>query len=118
MPRIARIIAPGYAHHVTRHGNNRAQVFFDNENYLWSSARAHLGGSPDERLKLTDWIDPAEREACALFVMTEDAAHNNAIRKATGTGRPLGTEAFVDTLEYELNRAVRVKKAGRPKKNS
>ena len=31
MPRIARIIAPGYPHHVTQRGNNRATVFFDDE---------------------------------------------------------------------------------------
>ena len=31
MPRIARIIAGGYPHHITQRGNNRAQVFFDDE---------------------------------------------------------------------------------------
>jgi putative transposase len=31
MPRIARIIAPGYPHHITQRGNNRAMVFFDDE---------------------------------------------------------------------------------------
>lgn len=31
MPRIARIIAPGLPHHITQRGNNRATVFFDDE---------------------------------------------------------------------------------------
>jgi putative transposase len=31
MPRIARIIAPGYPHHVTQRGNNRTTVFFDDQ---------------------------------------------------------------------------------------
>ncbi len=31
MPRIARIIAPGYPHHITQRGNNRSAVFFDDE---------------------------------------------------------------------------------------
>lgn len=31
MPRIARIIAPGYPHHITQLCNNRAAVFFDDE---------------------------------------------------------------------------------------
>lgn len=31
MPRIARIIAPGNPHHITQRGNNRATVFFDDE---------------------------------------------------------------------------------------
>jgi len=28
MPRIARLIAPGYPHHIVQRGNNRAAVFF------------------------------------------------------------------------------------------
>jgi putative transposase len=31
MPRIARIIAAGSPHHITQRGNNRATVFFDDE---------------------------------------------------------------------------------------
>ncbi|MBT1071116.1 hypothetical protein KJB30_04940, partial [Geobacter chapellei] len=31
MPRIARIIAAGYPHHITQRGNNRITVFFDDE---------------------------------------------------------------------------------------
>lgn len=31
MPRIARIVAPHYPHHVTQRGNNLAEVFFDDE---------------------------------------------------------------------------------------
>ena len=31
MPRIARIIATGYPHHITQRGNNRAMVFFDDD---------------------------------------------------------------------------------------
>lgn len=31
MSRIARIIAPGYPHHITQRGNNRTTVFFDDE---------------------------------------------------------------------------------------
>jgi hypothetical protein len=34
MPRIARIIAPGYPHHSTQRGNNLATVFFDDEDRL------------------------------------------------------------------------------------
>ena len=29
MPRIARVVVPGLAHHVTQRGNRRADVFFD-----------------------------------------------------------------------------------------
>ncbi len=33
MPRIARSVAVDYPHHVTQRGNNRATVFFDDEDY-------------------------------------------------------------------------------------
>jgi putative transposase len=31
MPRIARVVAVSYPHHITQRGNNRADVFFDDE---------------------------------------------------------------------------------------
>ncbi len=31
MPRIARVVVPKYPHHITQRGNNRADVFFDDE---------------------------------------------------------------------------------------
>jgi len=42
MPRIARVVAVGYPHHVTQRGNNRSQVFFDDDDrrfYLWTLAQ-------------------------------------------------------------------------------
>ena len=34
MARIARIIAPGYPHHIIQRGNRRQQTFFCNDDYL------------------------------------------------------------------------------------
>jgi len=34
MARIARIVAPGYPHHITQRGNRRQQVFFNDDDYL------------------------------------------------------------------------------------
>ena len=222
MPRIARVIAPGYPHHVTQRGNNRATVFFDDEDrqtyldilnrysrkhdlqiwayclmdnhlhllavpetegslsrgvgltnqvytqylnrklgqsgriwqnrffscvvenetylwtvaryiernplkaglaqnpegYRWSSARAHLVGADDEILGPASWLDPAERSAYASFLGVENGKADDAIRSATSTGRPLGSDAFVESLESRLQQALRPKKVGRPKKNS
>ena len=219
MPRIARIIVPGYPHHVTQRGNNRATVFFDdddrwfylrilndytkkyavdiwayclmsnhvhllavpetesglargigltnqvytqylnrkraqsgriwqnrffscvveNEQYLWavaryiecnplsaglaehpeeypwSSARAHVDGTADTILGQSTWLPPSQREAYALFVRAAQNADDDAIRKATRTGRPLGSEHFIDKLEIELNQNLRPKAVGRPK---
>lgn len=220
MPRIARIIAPGYPHHITQRGNNRSQVFFDDEDrqiylgllagyakryslkiwawclmdnhvhllvvpenetalargigltnmvytqhlnrklkqcgriwqnrffscvvekndylwtvtryiernplrvglaekaedYRWSSAKAHLIGATDELLSQPDWLDAATRADYADFFGIEDEARNYAIRKATSTGRLFGSDSFIDDLECVLNRHIRTRRAGRPRK--
>ena len=219
MPRIARLIAPGYPHHITQRGNNRAQVFFDDEDrqtylgllanytkkyslhiwawclmdnhvhllavpdnetslargigltnmvytqylnrklrqsgriwqnrffscivendeylwavaryiernplkvgliekaedYRWSSAKAHLTGATDELLSQPDWLGSSARADYVDFVKIEDEEQNNAIRKATRTGRLYGSESFTDSLEYELNCRIRAGKVGRPR---
>jgi putative transposase len=33
MSRIARVVVPGVAHHVTQRGNRRERVFFGDEDY-------------------------------------------------------------------------------------
>lgn len=220
MPRISRIIAPGYPHHITQRGNNRTAVFFDDEDrktylslltgyarkhdlkiwayclmnnhvhllavpgteislargigltnqvytqylnrklgqsgriwqnrffscvvennqylwavaryiernplkvglaqtaedYPWSSARSHLAGSADAVLGESVWLDPSERSAYAAFVLAENWDMDEAIRKATRAGRPIGTESFIDLLESQLKQTLRPKRAGRPRK--
>lgn len=219
MPRIARIIVPGYPHHITQRGNNRTTVFFDdddrrfylrilndytqkyevriwayclmdnhvhllavpetegglargigltnqvytqylnrkrtqsgrvwqnrffscvveNEQYLWavaryiernplsaglaehpesfpwSSARAHLLGTEDAVLGSSTWLQPSQREVYALYTRSGQNADDDAIRKATRTGRPLGSENFIAKLETELNQSLRPKSVGRPR---
>ena len=34
MPRIARIVAPGYPHHITQRGNRRLPTFFSDDDYV------------------------------------------------------------------------------------
>ena len=34
MARLARVVIPGVAHHVTQRGNRRQEVFFRDEDYL------------------------------------------------------------------------------------
>ncbi len=41
---------------------------------------------------------------------------NKSIRRATSTGRPIGSEGFIKKLEQILGRDIFPKKVGRPKK--
>ncbi len=218
MPRIARIIAPGYPHHITQRGNNKMTVFFDDEDrqtylsilanyvkkysiqiwayclmdnhihllvvpetetalargigltnqvytqylnrklsqsgriwqnrffsciventeylwtvaryiesnpleagltlqaqtYRWSSANAHLEGAHDCLLHEPSWLEPTEQNAYGVFCRAENKDQENAIRKATRTGRPFGSEQFVDRLELQFDRSLKAKRVGRP----
>ena len=220
MPRIARIVAPGYPHHVTQRGNNRAPVFFDNEDrqtylnllgkyakkfslqiwayclmdnhihllavpekenslsrgvgltnqvytqylnrklnqsgriwqnrfyscivedndylwtvaryiecnplkinsvvkaedYCWSSARAHMTGSEDTLLHEPSWLNSQDRVRYANFIDQSNDDAEKILRATTCTGRPFGSESFIDSIEYLLNCTLRPKKPGRPKK--
>lgn len=207
MPRIARIIAPGYPHHITQRGNNRATVFFDDEDrqtyltlllkytrkydvaiwayclmgshahllavpktetglargigltnmlytqylnrklnqsgriwqnrffscivesnqylwavaryiernpvkaglteaaiaYHWSSAEAHVKGSNNPLLPEESWLGSDERAGYTEFLGAVDEEMDAGIRRATRTGRPFGSEQFIDQMEFSLN---------------
>ena len=222
MPRIARVIATEYPHHITQRGNNRAVVFFDDEDrltylkllavyaekhhfqiwayclmnnhihllavpetetslargigltnqvytqylnrklnqsgriwqnrffscvvesnqylwavaryiernplkvglaekaevYRWSSAKAHITGASDNLLGTTSWLSPQEQSDYAEFAAAEDEETDNAIRRATRTGRPFGSESFVDLLEFQLQQPLKAKRRGRPCKTN
>ena len=86
------------------------------EDYAWSSAFIHLGGT--DRAGLLDqeeWRRNWTPEAWAseLRLGEDDAA---AIRRATYSGRVVGGEGFVAELEGRLQRRIAPGKAGRPKK--
>lgn len=187
MPRIARVCAINYPHHVTQRGNNKGAVFFDDEDgefyleslsrgiggtnliytqyinrkykrsgrlwqnrffstiidkgsylwavvryiernpvraklaknaedYPWSSAKAHTSGIKNNILSGELWLDEMKIVAYKEFLKHEDTEFESSIKKATSTGRPLGTEKFVNIMEEILNRQFSPRRAGQPKK--
>jgi len=86
------------------------------EEHRWSSAKAHVSSAHDPLLAADSWLSPQEQNAYREFVDSEDEGADNAIRKATNSGRPFGSESFVDMLEFRLNQELKPKKPGRPKK--
>ncbi len=220
MPRVARIIAPQYPHHITQRGNNRTDVFFDDEDkdaylsalkdycerwsvkiwayclmanhvhllavpadevslsscigrtnllytqhinrkykrsgrlwqnrffstiietesylwavaryieqnpvktklikrpqdYRWSSCRANISGMGDGLVTGEGWLDEKERSAYEIFLMQKDPTTDQKIRVSTSTGRPMGSEGFIASLESKLSRKLLPGKAGRPRK--
>ena len=87
--------------------------------YAWSSAAAHCGRSAQPvPLVLAQypwhdaWTPAAWREFLIDSTAEQDAA---ALRACTHTGRPLGTEEFVESLERTLQRALTPGQGGRPR---
>jgi putative transposase len=78
--------------------------------YPWSSARAHLAGEDDQLVKASplsamigNWQD---------FLSLSNESELKALKRHERTGRPLGSENFVDRLEEELSRPLRPRKPG------
>jgi len=88
------------------------------EDYLWSSAAAHCGLRDDLLLsgecplvaELVDWGE--------WLRSPEDEAIQNAIRRHTRTGRPLGPKEFLLRLEQQTGRKLLPQKRGPKVKSS
>jgi putative transposase len=79
------------------------------EQYLWSSANAHLTGhDPKDILDMSFWEDRGASEAWrSLLATPEELLAVRLLQKGTFTGRPVGTTDFVDQLEMHLERKLR-----------
>ena len=90
MPRIARIVAAGHPHHITQRGNYRQKIF--------------------------DYIEQEPKEWKEFIEVPDNPDEMKGIREKTRTGRPLGTNDFIERLEGQLKRLFKLKPKGRPKK--
>ncbi|MDP3048715.1 MAG: hypothetical protein Q8N12_04710, partial [Thermodesulfovibrionales bacterium] len=86
------------------------------EDYQWSSARAHVLDIKDNLLSNESWFNEKEIKSYREFLGKDAKEINTTIRRATSTGRPLGSEGFIKKLERILKRDLFPKKGGRPKK--
>jgi putative transposase len=82
--------------------------------YAWSSANIHLGGRDAEGLvSTTAWFAGWSAEDWSEVLCSgEDKA--SAIREATYSGRPYGSQQFITRLEATLSRSLIRGKLGRP----
>ena len=108
MPRMARVVCPGFPHHSTQRGVRRFNVFLDDvdHNYPWSSATTHCGLADDPILS-TAWPDvSAISNWSSWLAATPDVALEHRIRARTYTGRPCGSEEFVRQIEALTGRRL------------
>ena len=96
----------------------RAGMVESAAHWSWSSAGAHCGTAiADATLEMTRWRKRwTAAEWRQYLEQGESASDLSALRRATHTGRPLGTSEFVAGLEKLTARPLAPQKGGRPKK--
>lgn len=92
----------------------RAKLTRDPRLWRWSSAKAHLTGKDDGFVAVAPLLEMVGDWRRFLRSGTEEELVR--IRKHEMTGRPLGTDSFVEKLETLLKRSLKRKKPG-PKTN-
>ncbi len=90
----------------------RAGLVHHPGDYRWSSARAHLAGRNDALVVAAPLLERV-RDWSAFLRTRPEADLAERVRKHASTGRPLGSDAFIDELERQLNRTLRKGKPGR-----
>lgn len=92
----------------------RAGLAADPYAWQWSSAKAHLEGTDDILVKAAPLLEMAGD--WRGFLADVDDEEREKLRRHERTGRALGAEAFLDTLECLLQRTIKPQKAGRKRK--
>jgi putative transposase len=89
----------------------RAGLINTPSRYRWSSAAAHVRGRDDSVVRVGPLLElaPNWRAFLARVLREEDI---KLLRSHEHTGRPLGDEAFLATLEQDLGRTLRRQKPG------
>src|SRR4030067_1544758 len=113
------IVGDSYLWTVSKYIENnpvRAGVVKRPEDYLYSSAKAHLLGRRDPLLK-EPLFDKSELNEYKRFIRSEeDKKIIEEIRKQTRLGKPLGNGEFLKTLSEKLGRSLSFRPKGRPRK--
>jgi len=91
----------------------RAKLSPDPYSWRWSSAKAHAEGKDDSLVMVSPLLDIVGD--WKLFLSDVDTEVADKIRRHERTGRALGAESFLESLEKSLMRIIKPQKAGRKK---
>lgn len=86
------------------------------DNYLWSSARTHVRLLTDNKLVREKTVLKSMPDWAAYLERPMDPQEMETIRLHLQTGRPRGSDGFLDAVEQTIGRAVRPQKRGRKPK--
>ena len=89
----------------------RARLCARAQDWAWSSAAAHLARHDDALVTVRPLLDLVP-DWEAFIGEGEDESFNELLRAHASTGRPLGSDGFVESLERQLARSLKRKKPG------
>lgn len=96
----------------------RARLVGRPQDWRWSSASAHLAGRDDGALKVAPVLNRIGDFAAFLSEEADDGDYL-ALRQSETTGRPLGSEDWIKSLEQRTDRQLLPRKRGpKPKKRN
>lgn len=85
------------------------------QDWAWSSVQAHLAGQDDRLVEVRPLLERVGDWASFLESGIEDGMRRR-LERHQSTGRPLGTEDWLEALERRLGRPLRPRRPGRPRK--
>lgn len=95
----------------------RARLVERAQDWRWSSVRAHLAGEDDALVKVAPVLERYGRFADFLGRGQDDEAAWRGLRMSETSGRPLGSDAWLEALEAKTGRTLKPRKRG-PKPKS
>jgi len=90
----------------------RAKLVARAEHWRWSSAAAHLAGKDDDLVTVAPAIERYGDFAAFLGEDHDDEIAWRRLRMAETSGRPLGSEAWLEEIEASSGRTLRPRKRG------
>ena len=96
----------------------RARLVDRAEDWPWSSAAAHVAGRDDALVRVAPLLERTTGWVCTWsqwLAQDEDSAIGSRLQLHERTGRPMGSEGFMERLEIILGRRLSPGKPGRPR---
>ena len=95
----------------------RAGLVKKPEDWPWSSAGSHMNGKDDILVKTKPLLEIANKPWEKFLVSDTQEQEIALLRKHERTGRPLGGDSFIESLERLLDRDLKPQKPGPKKKD-
>ncbi|MBI4698692.1 MAG: transposase [Nitrospirae bacterium] len=95
----------------------RAGLVTEEEDYIYSSAAAHVTGTTDRILDEDIFSDEGRSEYIDFLRSPAGSDELITIRSCTRSGRPFGNELFAKSVSQNLGRDLLARPRGRPRKS-